>query len=182
MGRECLEWTPRHFKGRHNIDYRTRNSSLSRLSAVGRDGKAQRFDSQWRGALFVLINGGTRSSKEVVSYALQKHRRAVLVGTRSAGAVMGGRCFLLSDRSLLYLAVAETRVDGERLEGIGVAPDVEVTDALPYAGGADPQRDKALDLAAKSVAAASLPGDPKELFASQEAGLARGASNRAKTH
>ena len=129
------------------------NDAVPALTSIGRDGKEQRFDPQWRGALYVLINGGTRSGKEVVSYALQKRRRAVLVGARSAGAVLGGRCFLLSDRSLLYLAVTDFRVDGERLEGVGVTPDVEVPDALPYAGGADPQRDEALDLAAKSIAA-----------------------------
>jgi hypothetical protein len=39
------------------------------------------------------------------------------VGERTAGAVLAGRCFLLSDRSLLYLAVAGIRGDGERLEG-----------------------------------------------------------------
>jgi carboxyl-terminal processing protease len=158
------------------------NDAVPTLSSIGRDGKAQRFDSQWRGALYVLINDGTRSGKEVVAYALQKHRRAVLVGARSAGAVMGGKCFLLSDRSLLYLAVADTRVDGERLEGIGVAPDVEVTDALPYAGGADPQREKALDLAAKSTPAASLAGSRQPPAAFQTASLIRCASNQAKPH
>ena len=129
------------------------NNAVPALSSIGRDGKVQQFDSQWRGAVYILINGGTRSGKEVVSYALQKHRRAVLVGTRSAGAVMGGKCFLLADRSLLYLAVADYGVDGERLEGVGVAPDVEVEDALRYANGADPQRDETLKLAASSVPA-----------------------------
>jgi putative endonuclease len=56
--------------------------------------------------------------------------------------------------SLLYLAVTDCRVDGERLEGVGVTPDVEVEDRLPYAAGADSQRDKALDFAARSVPAA----------------------------
>lgn len=132
------------------------NDAVPALENIGRDGKAQRFDSQWRGPLVVLINGGTRSGKEVVSYALKKHRRGFLVGKRTAGAVVGGRCFLLSDRSLLYLAVADSRVDGERLEGIGVAPDVEVEDTLPYAAGADPQLDRALDLATKSAAESAM--------------------------
>ena len=48
----------------------------------------------------------------------------------------------------MYLAVADVRVDGERLEGVGVAPDVEVADQLPFADGADPQLDKAIDVAA----------------------------------
>jgi len=128
------------------------NGAVPALTGIGRDGKEQVFDLQWRGPLYVLINGGTRSGKELVSYALKKHRIATLVGQRTAGAVVGGSCFLLSDRSLLYLAVADSRVDGERLEGVGVAPDVEVEDALPYAGGADPQMEKALEMAVKSAA------------------------------
>jgi len=128
------------------------NDAVPVLTSIGRDGKAQVFDAQWRESVFILINGGTRSGKEVVSYALQQRRRATLVGAHSAGAVMGGRCFLLSDRSLLYLAVADSRVNGKRLEGIGVQPDVEVRDDLPYAAGSDPQLEKALDLAAQSAA------------------------------
>lgn len=119
------------------------------LTQTGRDGKTHQFDRQWRKPLVLLINEGSRSGKEVVAHALQKHRRATLVGTRTAGAVLGGRCFLLADRSLLYLAVTDVRVDGERLEGQGVPPDVEVKDKLPYANGADPQLDKALDVAGR---------------------------------
>ncbi len=127
------------------------DDAVPALSGIGRDGSVRTFDSQWRRPLFVLINGGTRSGKEVVSYALKKHHLATLVGERTAGAVVGGSPFLLSDRSLLYLAVIDSRVDGERLEGVGVAPDVEVEDALPYAAGSDPQLEKALDLAAKAA-------------------------------
>jgi carboxyl-terminal processing protease len=88
-----------------------------------------------------------RSGKEVVARALQRHRRAVLVGERTAGAVLGGQPFLLSDGSLLFLAVQGVLVDGETLEGIGVAPDVAVAADLPYAEGRDPQLERALDTA-----------------------------------
>jgi carboxyl-terminal processing protease len=87
----------------------------------------------------------------VVAYAVKKHHLGTLVGEKTAGAAMGGSCFLLQDRSLLYLAVADFRVDGERLEGVGVEPDVEVEDSLSYAAGSDPQLDKALELAAKAA-------------------------------
>lgn len=135
------------------------NDEVPALTNIGRDGKVQRYDPAWRKPLIILINEGTRSGKEVVSYSLQKHRRATLVGTRSAGAVIAGKPFVLSDRSLLYLAVADFLVDGVRLEGIGVIPDVEVPGSLPYADGADPQLDKALDLAATQPgpAAAAAP-------------------------
>jgi carboxyl-terminal processing protease len=117
------------------------------LTQIGRDGKASQYDPQWRKRLVVLINGGTTSGKEIVAHNIKKHRLGPLVGQRTAGAVLGGRCFLLSDQSLMYLAVVDVRVDGEWLEGIGVRPDVEVPDRFPFADGADPQLDKAIDVA-----------------------------------
>src|SRR5262249_24577352 len=102
----------------------------------------------WRKPLLVLINGGSRSGKELIAFAIQKQRRGALVGERTAGAVVAGSLFPLSDKSLLYLAVLDVRVEGKRLEGVGVAPDVAVPDDLPYAAGADPQLEKALSLAA----------------------------------
>lgn len=117
------------------------------LEQVGADGAPRRYDPQWRKPLVVLINGGTTSGKEVVAYAVRKHQLGTLVGERSAGAVVAGSPFLLGDRSVLYLATSDVRVDGERLEGRGVAPHVEVADPLPFAEGRDPQLEKALELA-----------------------------------
>jgi carboxyl-terminal processing protease len=46
---------------------------------------------------------------------------------------------------VLYLAVKDVLVDGERLEGVGVSPDIAVPDRLEYAAGADPQLERAID-------------------------------------
>jgi carboxyl-terminal processing protease len=105
----------------------------------------------WRKPLVVLIDGGSRSGKEVVSRALQRHRLGTLVGERTAGAVLAGKINLLADGSLLYLAVHDILADGERLEGIGVTPDVPVPSDLPYAEGRDPQLERALAVAAGKV-------------------------------
>ena len=59
-----------------------------------------------------------------------------------------GQPFLLSDGSLLFLAVEDILVDGERLEGVGVKPDVAVPSDLPYAEGRDPQLERAVEVAA----------------------------------
>jgi carboxyl-terminal processing protease len=123
------------------------NQTPAILTFTAPDGKMRRMDMQWRKPLYLLINGGSRSGKEAVAYSIKKHRLGTLVGTTTARAVVAGRCFLLSDRSLLLLAVEDVRVDGERLEGRGVEPDVLVPDSLQYAGGADPQLEKAIDLA-----------------------------------
>jgi carboxyl-terminal processing protease len=54
--------------------------------------------------------------------------------------------FLLKDGNLLYLAVIDVLVDGERLEGKGVIPDIEVPFPLEYAQGKDPQLEKAVEV------------------------------------
>ena len=127
------------------------------LEQIQPDGNRRRYDPQWRKPVYFLINGGTTSGKEVVAYAVKRHKIGTLVGERSSGAVVAGQPFLLQDRSLLYLATADVRVDGERLEGQGISPDVEVTDDLHFAAGRDPQLEKALDLAA-SMSGSPMPG------------------------
>jgi carboxyl-terminal processing protease len=113
------------------------------MSFVGRDGREAFASFRWRRPVVVLVDEGTRSGKEVVAYGLQRQDVPV-VGTRTAGALLAARGFLLSDGSLLVLAVSDVRVEGERLEGRGVVPDVEVSFRLPYAAGRDPQLDAAL--------------------------------------
>ena len=120
------------------------------MTFIGRDGDEDFASFRWRRPVVILIDGGTRSGKEVVTYGLQRHGVPV-VGSRTAGALLAGRGFLLGDGSLLVLAVADVRVEGERLEGHGVVPDIEVPFPLPYAAGRDPQLDAALgELAERS--------------------------------
>jgi carboxyl-terminal processing protease len=99
----------------------------------------------------LLINGGTRSGKETVAYGVKAHGLAKLVGERTGGAVVFGQPFCLKDGSLLYLAVTDARVDGVRLEGHGVEPDVPVPFDIRYAAGVDPQRERALEVLATAA-------------------------------
>jgi carboxyl-terminal processing protease len=86
---------------------------------------------------------------------MQLGRRRYLLGpvfgTKSEGAVLAARAFLVQDDSLLLLAVADVAVDGERLEGVGVTPTLEVPSPLPYAGGKDPQLDAAVAALARQI-------------------------------
>ena len=115
------------------------------MTHIARDGTRREIDFQWRKPVALLVNGGSRSGKEVFAYGFRKHRIGSVVGSRTAGAVVGGRPFLVEPGMLLYLAVLDVRVDGERLEGRGVTPDVEVPFEVPYAAGADPQLEAALE-------------------------------------
>lgn len=138
------------------------NPTAPTLTRITRDGERFVWTPSWKKPLVLLIDGGSRSGKEVVARAVQRHGLGVLVGERTAGAAVGGRPYFLSDGSLLYLAVQDFLSDGERLEAIGVTPDVEVAAPLPWAAGADPQLDRALEVAAElaSESAADSPSDP----------------------
>ena len=85
----------------------------------------------WRGPLAVLINSGTRSGKEALAFQFRKSGRAPLFGSTTAGAFTAGRG-VFADRDgagyILFLAVAEPRLDGRVIEGEGVSPDVVVSD------------------------------------------------------
>ncbi|KAF0218963.1 MAG: periplasmic [Geobacteraceae bacterium] len=115
------------------------NPKVPVLTNIDRSGKKTDVDFQWRKPVAMLVNGGTRSGKEILAYGFKKYGIGKVIGTRTAGAVIGGRPFLLQDGSLLYLASVGTLVDGEQLEGKGVAPDIEIHFPLEYAQGKDPQ-------------------------------------------
>lgn len=111
-----------------------------------RKGEVVSNDNQIRVPAVLLINGGSRSGKEGIAYAVKKHKLARVVGENTAGAVLPGTPFCLSNGALLYLAVASLTVDGEVLEGRGVAPEVPVPFDIRYAGGKDPQVERAVQL------------------------------------
>src|ERR1700709_1424693 len=82
----------------------------------------------------MLINGGTRSGKEILAYGFKKYRLGEVIGTRTEGAVLAATAFLIGS-GLLLLAVEDVRVDGERLEGVGVTPTIEVPAGSSSAAG-----------------------------------------------
>lgn len=111
-----------------------------------RDGMTNTFDFQWRKPVALLVNEGSRSGKEVLAWGFKAYNLGLVIGTPTAGAVVGGQIFPLADGSLLYLATRDVLVNGERLEGVGVTPDILVPFYLPYAAGRDPQLERALDV------------------------------------
>jgi carboxyl-terminal processing protease len=121
------------------------------MTLTDRDGDTSPVNVKWRKPVALLINEGSRSGKEVLAYGFKKYRVGEVIGSRTAGALLAGRAFLLNDDSLLLLAVADVTVDGERLEGRGVTPTIEVPFSLPYADGQDPQLDKAVEILSQGL-------------------------------
>lgn len=124
------------------------NPNLPVLTSVERNGKQHVTRPSWLKPVVLLVNGNSRSGKELVAFAMKQRAMATLVGERTAGAVLSGAPVTLSNGDLLYVAVMDGTIDGTRLEGVGVGVDVEVPDSLPYAAGKDPQLDKAIEVAA----------------------------------
>ena len=121
------------------------------VTMVDRHGKTTVTNVKWRKPVAMLVNSGTRSGKEILAYGFKKYGLGELIGTRTAGAVLAARAFLLSDGGLLLLAVDDVFVDGQRLEGVGVTPTIEVPFTLEYARGKDPQLERAIALLSRSV-------------------------------
>jgi carboxyl-terminal processing protease len=115
------------------------------IERVERGGESQRVDRHIHVPAAVLINRGSRSGKEAIAYGVKQHHLAKLVGERTGGAVLAGGIFCLEDGAVLYLASGAVTVDGEVLEGKGVAPDVAVPFDIRYAAGRDLQLEAALD-------------------------------------
>jgi carboxyl-terminal processing protease len=97
--------------------------------------------------LVTLINGGSRSAKEVLSQILKKSKRATLVGGTTAGNVLGTWPQKLNDWAYLEIPMTDVITDGVRLEGRGVDPDVRVPQEFD-AEGHDLFIEKALEVLA----------------------------------
>jgi carboxyl-terminal processing protease len=99
--------------------------------------------------LVVLINEGSRSAKEVFTQSIKKSGRATVVGTNTAGHVLGTFPFKVSDWAYIEIPLVEVITGGVRLEKVGVAPDVLVNPQ--YDNGRDLVLSKGLEILAQKV-------------------------------
>lgn len=80
--------------------------------------------------LVVLINGGSASASEIVAGALQDHRRAVVLGTKSFGKGSVQTIMPLSGNGAMRLTTARYYTpSGRSIQAKGVDPDIEVKPA-----------------------------------------------------
>jgi carboxyl-terminal processing protease len=83
--------------------------------------------------VIVLINGGSASASEIVAGALQDHKRATLVGTRSFGKGSVQTIIPLgSGNGALRLTTARYYTpSGKSIQAKGIVPDIEVVQDVP---------------------------------------------------
>lgn len=125
---------------------------------VRRDGKEREtsgfalFSARYAGRVTVLIGPGSASASEIFAHVLKNEKRATLIGRRTAGAVIVSRFFGLPGGGRLQIPVQDyVSVDGERLEGRGIEPDITVPPAAlaDWRAGRDPELQAALAELAK---------------------------------
>ncbi|MEE2956154.1 MAG: S41 family peptidase, partial [Pseudomonadota bacterium] len=80
--------------------------------------------------IVVLINGGSASASEIVAGALQDHRRAVILGTRSFGKGSVQTIIPLTGNGAIRLTTAEYFTpSGRSIQAKGIKPDIEIQQA-----------------------------------------------------
>ncbi len=112
--------------------------SYFHATKFGRDGDVETLKPEPRsnqqyyaGPMAVLINRGVRSGKEALAYQFKKTNRATLFGSKTNGAFNGGfGGFVDEDLGFIfYLSAFELTLDGNKIEGVGVSPEVESLDS-----------------------------------------------------
>jgi len=82
--------------------------------------------------MVVLINGASASASEIVAGALQDHKRATLIGTRSFGKGSVQSVISLGAEGAMRLTTARYYTPGNRsIQAFGIVPDIQIEQVVP---------------------------------------------------
>ena len=101
------------------------------VSTIDRDGKREALKANGKALtqlpLAVLVDGNSASSSEILTGALQDHKRAQVIGTQTFGKALVQAVHTLSDGSGLAVTVAHYYTPkGTDISQTGITPDIEI--------------------------------------------------------
>jgi len=103
---------------------------------VSQKGRDKKEDKEYKASSFatltdmplvVLVNGGSASASEIVSGALQDHKRAILVGEKTFGKGSVQVVLPITEKEAIKLTIARYYLpSGRTIQAVGVTPDITV--------------------------------------------------------
>jgi carboxyl-terminal processing protease len=107
-------------------------STRGRVAGSGERYNAKSGDLAAGKPLVILINGGSASASEIVAGALQDHRRAIVVGTKSFGKGSVQSLIPLRGDGAMRLTTARYYTpSGRSIQALGISPDIVVNQPAP---------------------------------------------------
>jgi len=124
-------------------------------------------DGSWMDfPMVVLVNGGSASASEIVAGALQDHKRAVVLGTKTFGKGSVQTILPLDDNSALRLTTARYFTpSGRSIQATGIVPDIVVDATQPQDGKPEEKKRPMLreeNLPGHLPSPQSAPGQPQD--------------------